>query len=601
MISEEGGIQLSARFWRGMLGFLLLAGFIIGFRDEFGLIGNLVKSFFTTLSLRSVPLLIDQKTFSAIVVMILNGALFFTGYFVLLAWGSRFVLPALTPKDRGEVFKRLRAYNFPFTSWHGAAVFYKEGEPKAEKGELEESGQGVALLDLYSAIVLEQQQGDEDDQEETEDNPWHRLKLWFSCLLSALKEMLRTRLELEKKENNDSMVRAAGPGLVLIKGGEKIVGSADLRKQFRRSDRLQCNTGDGIEVSTNVTITFTLGESPEILHVAKFNEGWKIIKLEPVAPIREDPDATQTADWRVRVLLEELREEDCREIERFFRQGGFSWTSGNTGESKKETSDTLPFVFNEQRVISALYSRARDAKEGRLGDWTDLPLDVAVEICRNLLVHTPYDDFYKPNEPDDYPMKNYKAKFAQEVKNQGVLGYQIVRRADGHPFEGGQTFKHSGLLFSPAQSFASPADLRDRGIKVINAGFSDLEPSETVREKVFDAWRARWQQEADKIRAEYELQAKRIRSRERAKAQQDMIISISQILQSNQYTSEALVMRLYQALEAAATQPATQRLLPRDTIRMLWNLRQWLLPEEHPSGESVSGDFVEGEETEPEE
>lgn len=600
MISEEGSLLSSARFWRMILGGILLILFVFGFWNEIVIVLSLLWSFLRLLFGYPITILINTEIVKAMWLMTLHTALFIAIYLILLAWTSHFVLPAQTSKDQREIFNRLWAYNLPLTYSHGPAVFVEKGEPKAEKGELEEGGQGVALLDLYSAIVLEQQQGNDDGlYEGGEKTVLHRLLKWFSGFLTAIKKTVMIILGVKEEENNDAMVRAAGPGLVLIKNGEKIVGSADLRKQFRKSSNLYCNTGDGIEVSTSVSVTFTLGEPPEILNVARINEGWKIVKLEPFIQIQKDPDATQATGWRIHVLPEELREEDQHEIETFFQQGKFSWARDKAGSTKDKSGDNLPYIFDEARVINALYARARDVKEGKLGEWTELPLDVAVEILRNLLIHTPYDELYKPTEPDEYPMKKFKAKFAQQVKNTGVLGYQIVRRADGHPLEDGQTFKTSGLVFSPPQIFVSPAVLRDRGIKVLNASFSDLEPSKTVREKIFDAWQARWQQEADKIRAEHELQAKRIRSRERAKAQQDMIISISNILQSSQYTSEALVMRLYQALETAATQPATQRLLPRDTIRMLWNLRQWLLPDEHLKDDISPEDYVEGEETKP--
>jgi len=123
--------------------------------------------------------------------------------------------------------------------------------------------------------------------------------------------------------------------------------------------------------------------------------------------------------------------------------------------------------------------------------------------------------------------------------------------------------------------------LRARGIKIITASFSELIPtSEIIRQQFLDNWRAHWQQETEMTLAGDELEVMRIINRERAKAQQDMVYSLSQIFQTEQYTHEALAMRLYQALEAAATHPATQRLLPGDTIHMLTNLRQWLLPKE---------------------
>jgi hypothetical protein len=38
-------------------------------------------------------------------------------------------------------------------------------------------------------------------------------------------------------------------------------------------------------------------------------------------------------------------------------------------------------------------------------------------------------------------------------------------------------------------------------------------------------------------------------------------------------------MRIYQALESAATAPIEKKLLPAETIQMLSDLRKWLMPE----------------------
>ena len=69
-----------------------------------------------------------------------------------------------------------------------------------------------------------------------------------------------------------------------------------------------------------------------------------------------------------------------------------------------------------------------------------------------------------------------------------------------------------------------------------------------------------------------------IRNRARAQAQQDMTIALSQILENTTNSQEAMAMRIFQALETAATDPSTRKLLPGDTIDMLRSLRHWLLP-----------------------
>jgi hypothetical protein len=598
MMFEEAYFHISTKFLRAALGLVILVGFIVGFWDELILIWELLVAFFLVLFFRTGVLPINAETFRAIFVVGWDVSFFVVGYLSTLAWISRFVLPAHTTADKKEVSKRLRAYNLPFGNLHGPAVFYKEGRPIAEKSELEESGQGVALLDMYSAVVLEQQEGN--DEEDFAGSGKDRKMLGKPIRFSFVSH-LKKILGFIEVEEDESMVRASGPGLVLIQDGEKITGGADLRKQFRRREGVLCNTGDGIEVSTSISVVFTIGESPEILKVSRINDDWNAVKIDAVTSDQNNTIDTRISDGRVKVILDkfELSEEDKLEIEKSLTEGGFTWAVGEYDISKSKSRDTFLFLFDEARVVDAVISRARDTKEGKLGEWTDLPVDVAVEIFRSRLVHTSYDDLYKPDEPDVYPMKEFKEKFVNDVKTTGILGYQIVRRKDGRPLENEQVCRNADLVFSPPKRFTNSAVLRDRGIKVLAAGFADLEPTNSiVRERFFDVWQARWQQEADKIRADHELQATRIRNRERARAQQDMIFSLSHILQANQYTSEALVMRLYQALEAAATQPTTQRLLPRDTIRMLWNLRQWLLPEEQTKGDSSPhAELVDGEET----
>ena len=163
----------------------------------------------------------------------------------------------------------------------------------------------------------------------------------------------------------------------------------------------------------------------------------------------------------------------------------------------------------------------------------------------------------------------------------GVLGYQIVLRRDGSPLVNGGIWRDEDMIFSDPRKFQSPAVLRDRGIRVLSVGFSDLVPANiVVREQLFENWRARWQGETQKTLADHELRAARIHNHERSRTQQDMIYSLLKIFKDGKFTDEALAIRLYQALETASVNPSTQRLLPADTVEMLAHLRQWLMPDQ---------------------
>jgi len=580
-----------AKFSRIFLAIFLAGGFLIGFRHEINLtwlfLVDLLRGFLGI----HANLTFTTETLRAFAVVILNGGIAIFGYLLVLYWMSRFVLPITDIHDQKDVYRRIVTYNLPFVGAHGPAVFIKDGKPIADEDELEEADQGIALLDIYSSIVLEQQYGGYENDEDNpiaENNNYSENSVRPLNSVSKFLKKLMIFLVGSGDYDEQGIVRASGPGIALTDYGEKISGWADLRKQFRIRNNVLSNTSDGIEVSTSVFVIFTLGQRPDVIQVAKINDVWSAIKFEDVALNESVINDSRIADKRIKVLADGLTDEDKVEIDTLFGIDHFVWNVGGEDKVTSKVEGEIPFVYNEDRIISAVYSRALDAKAGRRGDWTDLPVDVAVEIFRNMLVHKTFDELYFSKNPDVFPLSELKGKFAGAVKSTGVMNYQVVRRKDGHPMEGGQTCRINDLAFSPPSEFTHSAVLRDRGIKVIAAGFGDLIPtSDTIQKQFFDNWRARWQQEAEKTLADHDLQATRIRNRERAKAQQDMIYSLSQILQSEQYTAEALVMRLYQALETAATQPATQRLLPRDTIRMLWNLRNWLLPDENKNNENM--------------
>jgi hypothetical protein len=69
------------------------------------------------------------------------------------------------------------------------------------------------------------------------------------------------------------------------------------------------------------------------------------------------------------------------------------------------------------------------------------------------------------------------------------------------------------------------------------------------------------------------------RNQIKADTQREMILGLSQIFKSTDYSQEALALRVFQALEAAATDPVTHPLLPEEAVRMLRELGFWLLPE----------------------
>lgn len=522
------------------------------------------------------------ETVRAVILVGSNLVFCISGYLLTLLWISQFVLPVRKNSERRKAFNSLLRYTL--TEWlHGPAIFVKGGEPRVDEDELNNLHAGVAFVDLNSAIVLEQQLGSNDSVrqeihfesslEESPESKVYKPSVWRRGL-----EMLG----FGNSKKNLTIVNAFGPGIVFTKKGQKIVGWADIRKQSRTRLGVQAGTRDGIEVATNISVSFTLGQPEDILQVTKVESNWFVVQPVPViaADLIENT-GLQQSNQIIKLLSDQLSDDDIEELNRIFDNDKIDWLEDGPGSVEQKSGSISPFIFDRERVFAAVYSRARNAKDGRLGEWTELPFHVAAEAFRTLLAHENYNDLYLPDDPGKLPISEFKGKFGRVVRNMGILGYQIIKNKNGLPLRNGQAWNNEEMIFSVPARFQSTAVLRDRGIKVLSAGFSDLVPArEIIRTQLFENWRAHWERETQKTLADHELRTIRIHNHERSRTQQDMIYSLSRIFQENQYTTEALAIRLYQALEAAAISPATQRLLPGDTIQMLSNLRQWLLPED---------------------
>jgi len=253
-------------------------------------------------------------------------------------------------------------------------------------------------------------------------------------------------------------------------------------------------------------------------------------------------------------------------------------------EISVEPESWRPYRFYPQRVFSAITSRPFDVLLEKRADWEEIPAHIAVQTFRELLSQEQYDGLFLPGEPKPYPLTNFKNLMRTRMVNKGILAFQFLERADGEPIQIDQELRNSEIVRYPVREFKTRKVLRSRGIKIITAGFTELQPSiaDVQQRYLFDHWRAPWQQEAIIIQSDHELQATRMKNHARAQAQRDMAYTLSKILSTSQFSKEAMALRVFQALENAATDPTTQRLLPRDAIDILRSLRNLLLPGEAP-------------------
>jgi hypothetical protein len=122
--------------------------------------------------------------------------------------------------------------------------------------------------------------------------------------------------------------------------------------------------------------------------------------------------------------------------------------------------------------------------------------------------------------------------------------------------------------------------LRDRGIRIVTAGFGNLDVDEQIHKQRLDNWQAAWDQETEIVEAGLAWESARVHTRARIEAQEEFVQQLSQIYQANGNSKEILALRVLQALEAAAADPHTRQMLPEDTFSMLRSIHDWLLPQD---------------------
>jgi hypothetical protein len=168
------------------------------------------------------------------------------------------------------------------------------------------------------------------------------------------------------------------------------------------------------------------------------------------------------------------------------------------------------------------------------------------------------------------------------MRSQGVLAYQLVQRIDGAPLVLGQRIDPSSHLVLPVQEFTTRSTLRDLGIKIVHAGFSELDPGEAIRQQRLENWQAGWQQKADAEKEKQELELKQIKNQARENARRAMLSTLSQTLQATPHSEKEVAMQIIQALETTAADPGTHPLLPLSAFTLLRNLRQSVITGEQP-------------------
>ncbi len=487
------------------------------------------------------------------------------GFFLIfILWASLISFQALLPISdllKNPIPSLIEAYRASFYlvlhifQLHGPAISVKDGLSNITvEDKKHEDYPGVIVIDFNSAVVLEER------------HPPPGLNGVFMRLLMWTLEAL---LLVDASESP----RVCAPGIVFTRPRERIRGVVDLRRQFRLEPKVHCYTREGIELYANILSLFTIGEDPDVLQVTYDGEArpenLRVVTLSP----------RSSGFQRVTGFLDDLDETDRIEIHEFFMR------AGKPEEPDKpvfltynQVPDTRRQVFNRERVFSAVFAQAKNARQEVL-PWHELPIRVAASLYRELLLQINYDDLYDIKSSSNFPLPEYKSKLRLAMRNNGILSYRLLQHTSGAPLIRGRIYSEKDLVVTEPRALTNSKLLRDRGIKVIFSGFGDLIPvNEQVYKQRLENWRIPWEEELGLARANQDLQAMRVSSRAHSQAQQDLWLSLKQLFEQTDFTEEALALRILQALDQAAEDPKTRALLPTNTLDMMRNLQNLLMP-----------------------
>jgi hypothetical protein len=502
-----------------------------------------------------------------------NGLIAAVTFALMMIWMAQFVLPVRDTGDRLKAAWRLWLY---LVRRHGPAIFVKEGKIISDIRERRRRAPGVALVDLKSAIVTETSRPVKGRMQDPNSGDEINTGIPILSPLAVLRGKKRQRLE----------IRAHGPGLVFTSRRERVHGAVDLRKQIRikASPKIDAYTRDGIRVESLIYSLFSVSEEPDTIFVTYLGdlaernpENFRAVLIDKA----KNGEAGEVVSALLRLDLE-----DAYEVLKCFESVDYNFNGRK--ESQSGVAPVQPFPFEADRVIRAIYYLPYTAEGKAAVPWDELTNMVAIEEFRNKVAKYTYDYMHMPDDPEKFPLKRIKQEFAFSVRCKGMMKYQIVFRRDGKPIAEGDPWKSHDLQFSTPHRFENSQVLRDRGIKVITAGFGEFNPPPDVRMELINNWRARWEKEINSTLAHRDLEAARIRSRARVKAQRDTSFALSEVFSKEDFSEEALTIRVFQALENAATDTSDARLLPHDTINMLWSLYQWMLQDEKKPGDGIA-------------
>ena len=460
------------------------------------------------------PELIDTAAIGNNLLRIILGALVYFAFLRLFVlFFSQFLLPVQTASERMTVYQLFLRF---LSGGHGPLIFIRDGKMISHHGEEEKKGPGVLLVNSNSAVVVGG--------------------------------------------------KVYGPGIVFTQR-RPISAVFDLRKQVRSVPKIRAVTRDGIEIETNVSVQFSISAPPEVIYLTLIEGVVRILKLD------------NRTDEVLGFKRDDFEYDEQLEINRTIRK------------LEEQNFDGVPFAdldkyvttrFVADRIQSVFNNQPRRPSDGEKIDWRELPLTIAVEEFRNTIVRYPFDQLFRQQpsidefEVEEFPLNQIRDEFSQRVRSTGYVAYRYVQRVDGTSLEiGDKLSDQNTLTYAPVYlQYLRP--LRKSLITISEVGFGEIIPtSDEVKRQTIENLIARWSSEAHRTGVGYDEQAALIRSRAKAQVQQDTVYALAEFLENSGSARTALIFRIFQGLEEAASGSNDKDL--QAIVKILSDLRQWFL------------------------
>jgi len=340
--------------------------------------------------------------------------------------------------------------------------------------------------------------------------------------------------------------------------GETMREIVHLRKQIRRSPTIHALTSDGVDLETQVTTVFTLGQPPAVIKVAYCHEG-----PDGICELEIDEDSRE-----IRAMHFDLEAQDRIEMHLFAQHFLKAMGKNEPLLPLENYNEHPPYLIDAARLTAAVYSKGLTlGEQQKESTWMDIPVLEAAKVLRDLLSKVPYEWLYRYDDQDGRVsnLQKFSGRFARHVRNKGVLAYQIGQRV---------TFRE--FRISPMQILHSPQSLRLRGIKVVSASFSDLKPQEEVLLSRLNEWRANLMDDQKIGRGVRELEMARVIEQARRNEAEEFVQRMWRSLHMQRAQRRGVLLsRMLKNLEELAHEPQVLRLLPQETLNYLRDLRMW--------------------------